>query len=117
MMALNTCCQPSWPNVTLIGAQNWRRAVFDGCFATARRPSDGITTFGRNISSRGPLTARFLRALVAAHEPRFMGWQLPNIHREIEEPAAEPKGFPFKLEEVLPWWGGTEESQDGKTTC
>jgi hypothetical protein len=44
-----------------------------------------------------------LRALTAANEDRFLGWRLPDIRSKIEGDTAEPKPFPFQLDEVLPW--------------
>jgi hypothetical protein len=52
--------------------------------------------------------ARFLRALSAATEDRFVGWQLPQIHRESVGVVQDRKRFPFDLGKVLPWW---EESE------
>lgn len=61
----------------------------------------------------------FLRAIAAVGDERFVGWVLPNIHRETEGAAAEPKSFPFQLGDVLPWWDATgemrQERQKSKT--
>ena len=45
----------------------------------------------------------FLRAMTAAREGAFVGWVLPEIHREIEGTGQEKKPFPFELGSVLHW--------------
>lgn len=47
---------------------------------------------------------RFLGAIAAATEDRFIGWQLPNVHREIGNDLEAVKPYPFELGEVLPSW-------------
>ena len=47
---------------------------------------------------------RFLGAVAAAAEDRFIGWQLPNVHREIGNDLKEAKPYPFDPAEVLPAW-------------
>lgn len=55
----------------------------------------------------------FLQAMTAAtREDRFVGWILPNIHQESQRQTTERKPFPFKLDDVLPWWKETREIQD-----
>jgi hypothetical protein len=47
----------------------------------------------------------FLVTLKAAREDKYLGWELSNINRE--EAAGnkiEPRKFPFKLDDLLPWW-------------
>jgi hypothetical protein len=51
----------------------------------------------------------FLRTMGAACEGRFVGWILPNIHRETEDRAQTRKPFPFQVGDVLPWWKATDE--------
>ncbi len=47
---------------------------------------------------------RFLGAIAVVTEDRFVGWQLPNVHREIGNDLKEIKPYPFDPEEVLPTW-------------
>jgi len=47
---------------------------------------------------------RFLSAVSAATEDRFVGWQLPNIHSEIGNDTAAIKPYPFDPDEILPSW-------------
>jgi hypothetical protein len=51
----------------------------------------------------------FLRALAAVDEDRFVGWVLPNNHRSQKLEKEEPKPFPFRLGDVLPWWDAIPE--------
>jgi hypothetical protein len=52
----------------------------------------------------------FLRTMTATGEDRFRGWSLPNIHRELEGKLAKNKPYPFRLDDVLPWWKTLKES-------
>jgi hypothetical protein len=51
----------------------------------------------------------FFGTLSAARKQHFVGWQLPNIDREIHKGPRNQKGYPFKLGEVLPWWDVVEQ--------
>lgn len=57
---------------------------------------------------------RFLSAIVAATEDRFVGWQLPNVHREIGNDLEQIKPYPFDPEEVLPIWKTLMAMKRGK---
>jgi hypothetical protein len=52
----------------------------------------------------------FMRTMAAAGEDRFRGWGLPGIHRELEGNLAKNKPYPFRLDDVLPWWKTLKES-------
>ena len=56
----------------------------------------------------------FLRTMFAIGDQRFDGWSLPDIHRETEGGAAQPKPFPFQLGDMLPWWGAMEKMRQGR---
>jgi hypothetical protein len=50
--------------------------------------------------------ASFFRAVSAATEERFQGWQLWGVHSEIAPDVKENNGYPFEglMAEVMPWW-------------
>jgi hypothetical protein len=50
--------------------------------------------------------ASFFRAVNAATEDRFHGWQLSSVHGEVAPDVNENNGYPFegRIAEVLPWW-------------
>jgi hypothetical protein len=54
----------------------------------------------------------FLGTLKAARLEKYNGWGLPEIHREEtrgKEKIAQKK-YPFKLDDLLPWWNRTHEA-------
>lgn len=50
--------------------------------------------------------ASFFRAINAATEERFQGWQLSGVHKELAPEVSKNNGYPFegRMTEVLPWW-------------
>lgn len=53
----------------------------------------------------------FLATLTAAHDPKYKGWLLSTIDSHLAKRAGGEritKRFPFKLENVLPWWEKTK---------
>jgi hypothetical protein len=38
-----------------------------------------------------------------------MGWQFREVHRDNTAEKLPKKDFPFKLDDVLPWWKHTRE--------
>jgi hypothetical protein len=48
----------------------------------------------------------FLETLKAAHEKRYVDWELRQVHQDqiSEKESIEPKQFPFELDGLLPWW-------------
>ncbi|MGP0083484.1 MAG: hypothetical protein ACLP0B_07640 [Steroidobacteraceae bacterium] len=58
----------------------------------------------------------FLATLKAAHEPRYAGWELREVHREqmAGKELIEPKQYPFELDALLPWWKRFDEFNEAK---
>jgi hypothetical protein len=58
----------------------------------------------------------FLATLKAAQNEKYAGWELRDVYRQ--EAAAndeiEPKKFPFKLDNLLPWWKRTIDFKEAK---
>ena len=54
--------------------------------------------------------AQFLADLELAVEARYVGWILPNVHRDLAGQREVPRPYPFagRLGEVLPWWDKTD---------
>jgi hypothetical protein len=58
----------------------------------------------------------FLATLRVAREEKYIGWELREINREeaTGEERIEPKKFPFKLDDLLPWWKRSDEYKEAK---
>ena len=59
----------------------------------------------------------FLATLKAARDDKkYVGWGLREVHRDknAEKEPIEPKQFPFKLDDLLPWWKRVDELNEAK---
>jgi hypothetical protein len=55
----------------------------------------------------------FLKALHVSADEEYSGWPLREIHRESSRELNLPrKKFPFKLDDVLPWWRQLQNTLD-----
>ncbi len=58
---------------------------------------------------------RFLHSLNAARAEKYFAWEFANVTRqEFEGKPAIEKKFPFKLDELLPWWKRLDEIKQPK---
>lgn len=57
----------------------------------------------------------FYRAIsVATTDARYQGWLLDHVHREIREAGQPRKPFPFRVDDVLPWWSELERLKSAR---
>jgi hypothetical protein len=52
-------------------------------------------------------------ALAAAHEDRFLGWVLPSVDQELHGADRKRKRYPFRPDDILPWWTKFDGGKDG----
>jgi hypothetical protein len=56
----------------------------------------------------------FIATLKATREKKYTNWELGAVHRDQETGLVEPKPYPFKWDELLPWWERAKEFERSK---
>jgi exoribonuclease II len=60
-----------------------------------------------------------LKALKAARKEKYDGWEFSALSRHAlkDEEEIEQKKFPFRLDELLPWWRRLNEIKGAKAAA